>query len=381
MIHVNIEVTLLLRRYLACHAWLQSDGLQKTKERTAMTSRDRIITAIHCGKADRVPVSPFGLGKLDRESDIARELIARTDPFIPVGIGAGIFEGALVTREVYREQGDTVTVIHTPKGPLTQRFRRTAITGYNVEFFCKNSEDIEKYLSIPYEPVKPNLGNFFRVVDDTGDAGLVLADVPNAICLPATILSPADFCLLWADDPKLMQHIVEIAAERLNAFIEAACEQGVDAFRIIGGEYATTQLGPEGFHQLVVPYDTGLVEIMHRYGAVAYYHNHGCVDAYLEDFVRIGIDALDPLEAPPYGDIDLTQAKRRVAGKLCLVGNIDDMEILEKEDPEVVREIGRTRIEAAGPDGFILGGTASGTYTEKAARNFMVLVEVSEQYA
>jgi len=34
-----------------------------------------------------------------------------------------------------------------------------------------------------------------------------------------------------------------------------------------------------------------------------------------------------------------------------------------------------------GPDGYCLGGTASGTYTEKAARNFIALVRVAEEMA
>jgi hypothetical protein len=41
--------------------------------------------------------------------------------------------------------------------------------------------------------------------------------------------------------------------------------------------------------------------------------------------------------------------------------------------------MGRERLEAAGPDGFILGGTSSGTYTEHAVENFIALRELSEE--
>jgi hypothetical protein len=54
------------------------------------------------------------------------------------------------------------------------------------------------------------------------------------------------------------------------------------------------------------------------------------------------------------------------------------MEVLEQWEADAVRELGRQRIEEAGMTGFILGGTASGTYTERAARNFIALVDVAE---
>ena len=94
----------------------------------------------------------------------------------------------------------------------------------------------------------------------------------------------------------------------------------------------------------------------------------------------LGIDALDPLEVPPYGGVDFADAKRRIGDRVCLVGGLDDMEVLESLAEETVKAMERKCIEAAGPDGYCLGGTASGIYTEKAARNFIALVEVAEEY-
>lgn len=52
-----------------------------------LTSRQRLLIALQGGTPDRVPVAPFGLGKVDPDSEIGKELIARTDPFISVGSG------------------------------------------------------------------------------------------------------------------------------------------------------------------------------------------------------------------------------------------------------------------------------------------------------
>jgi uroporphyrinogen decarboxylase len=346
-----------------------------------MTSRERLLCAIAHERPDRVPVGPFGLGRLNPNGKVAAELIAKTDPFIPVGIGGNAFMGQLVKSTSVQEGSDTVTTIFTPKGELTQRRRRTDITSYMIEFPCKNAEDVEKYLSIPYKPSEPNVEPFLARRKEINDEGLVMGDIGDAICLPATILSPMDMCLLWADEPDLMVRVVQMASERLNSFVENACKAGVDAFRVVGGEYATEQLGPSGFDALVKPYDTELHCFIHKYGGIAYYHNHGDVNRFLEAFAELEVDALDPLEVPPYGDVDLADAKKRIGDRVCLVGGLDDMEILESLDQETVREQARKCIEAAGPDSYVLGGTASGTYTEKAARNFIALVDVAKEYA
>jgi len=346
-----------------------------------MTSRQRILTALKCETPDRVPVSPFGLGHLDRQGDMARELIARTDPFLSAGLGGNAMMGSAMQTETREEGNDRITTIQTPAGPLTQRFRRTDITSAQVEFPCKSAADVEAYLSIPFEPARPDVDAFLSYRQEIGEDALVLAGTADAICLPASILSPEDMCLLWMDDPDLLTHTCAVSSERINSYVEEACKLGVDGYRIIGGEYATEQLGPTGFDALVVGFDTELVDIMHRSGAVAYYHNHGYVDIFLERLADLGIDALDPLEVPPYGNVDLADARQRISDRVCLVGGLDDMEVLESRGEEEIREMGRRCIEMAGPSSYCLGGTASGTYTDVAARNFIALVEVAEDMA
>jgi hypothetical protein len=200
-------------------------------------------------------------------------------------------------------------------------------------------------------------------------------ECPDAICMPAELLSARDFCLLWADEPGFMAEVVEEAARRVEAYVEAACHAGTEAFRIIGGEYASTQLGPKAFDELVVQHDRRLVELMHTDGALAYYHNHGPMMGYLDAIAQIGVDYLDPLEVPPYGDTDLLRAREIIAGRFCIVGTFDDMEVLEKRPVEEIVKAARRRMEQYGKHGFCLGGSASGTYTERAARAFRSLVK------
>src|SRR4030042_3293795 len=103
-------------------------------------------------KVDRVTVSPWHVCKVDRDSPLGRELLRKTDLFQDVGSGGDPILGKAVRRDSEQQGDTTVTTVHTPTGDLVSRIRRTWITSAQVEFFLKGPEDVEKMLSVPYEP-------------------------------------------------------------------------------------------------------------------------------------------------------------------------------------------------------------------------------------
>lgn len=328
-----------------------------------------------------MPVSPGHLGLLAPDSEYAQRLIELTDPFIYAGCEASPFFGKAMKMEQTLDGSVQTRIYRTPKGDLTERVHFGPHNAAQIEFAVKTPEDLQRFFSVPFVEPEPDSSSYFGWCERVGDDAMVLAGIPNAICLPATLLSPEDFCLWWADYPDLMVDLTKTAAERLNPFVERLCKAGVEGFRIIGGEYASVQLGPRAFDMLCVEHDAELVDIIHRHDGIAYYHNHGNTMPYLEYFAAIGMDVLDPLEAPPWGDADLAEARRRLPDKkIAFCGNLDDMEVIDKLPAEEVKKIAQARLESAGTRGFLLGGTASGTYGPRSAENFMVMVEVARDY-
>jgi hypothetical protein len=347
-----------------------------------VTSRERIECAFSCGTPDRVPVSPFTLGHLSLDDEFTWEFIRAVDPIMDVGVGGGDpFLGKNIAVDATTDGNRTIYTYHFPGRDLCSVLQRTDITQATVEFMCKTADDVEVLLGAPYEPPEPDPTYFLEFREKVGDEGLVLGGSGTALCWAAGAFSPEDFCLLWADAPDAMIEMTRVANERLCEWYEKACRKGVDGFRLCGGEYASTQLGPAAFEALCQGPDRQVTKIMREHGAWVYYHNHGPIMRYLDMMADMGLHALDPLEAIPWGDCRMPEAREKLRGKVCIVGNLDDMEVVEKRGVDEVKAMGRRLIEEAGPDGFCLGGTASGTYTEKGARNFMALVEVAKEKA
>lgn len=347
-----------------------------------MTSRERILCALELGTPDRVPVTPWGFGHVPEDSEIGQRLLHECDPFIGAHVAGGDwFLGTAVKTRTEERDGRTYSVIEAPEGDLYSRRQQTDITSATMEFYCKASEDVHNLLSVPYEPPKVDATPFIERKDQIGEEGIVGVGMTNPGGIAARFLSPEDYSLMWLDDRETFMELVEVAAERCYHWVEECCLRGVDCFRIIGGEFASTQLGPEGFRETMLRFDRPLVEIMHEHGALAHYHNHGPMDRFLEMIADIGVDSLDPLEGPPWGDTTLAECKERIGDRVCLLGNLDDMEVIDKVDGDTIEKLAAECIEAAGPDGYLLGGTTSGTYTERTAENFLRMVEVSKRLA
>ncbi|MBS3764097.1 MAG: hypothetical protein KGZ25_12435, partial [Planctomycetes bacterium] len=308
-----------------------------------MTSRERMIAAMNNEAVDHVPCGPFGIARLDIDDPLTQELIRKTDIFLKGAVKGNAVLGRRAETVTTKSDNETTTVIKTPKGDLIRRVGHTDVASATTEYPLKELEDIDKLLSIPYEEPEIDATHYFDMKEKYDDEGIVLVSIGNAVCVPADWFGPEKFCLFWATDRDKIIELTNIVNERICAFVELCCELGATDFRIIGGEYVTTQIGPAGMPDLIRKPDRKLINIIHKHNGIAFYHNHGPVMRYLEDYAHIGVDFFEPMEAPPWGDVQLGKAKDIIGDRYCMVGNLDDMEIVDKLDTKEVQMIARQR--------------------------------------
>lgn len=345
-----------------------------------MTSRERLLAAMRNEPVDHVPSGPFGMGRVDMASELGQELIRRTDIFLSCGVGGNWVLGRHADVEVQEDDCLTRHVIRTPKGELVRVVRRSELTSATVEYPLRDVDDLEKLFSVDYEPPELDTARYRELKATYDDEALVLAGIENAVCVAANWFGPERFCFYWATERNRIVELTERMNERACAYVKKCAEEGVTDFRIVGGEYVSAQIGPQGMPALIRRPDRQLIDLIHSCNGIAFYHNHGRIMPFLEDYAHIGVDFLEPMEAPPWGDTDLGKAGRIIGDRFCRVGNLDDMEVIDKLPVEEVKRIARERIEQAGTRGFVLSGTASGTYTDRAARNFIAMADVAREY-
>ena len=337
-----------------------------------MTRRDRLLAVLRGAATDRVPVLAGHFNEWADDWKASHASYARLVQFcrrhcdgILSWSPRAINETALMTSStgVRREVSarsladgavEMVERIHTPHGLLTRRTRRhgAAATEWEVEHLLKGPEDVDTLLSVPYEPVAYDISGYERTERTIGDAGLVLGEVGDALCLAAASFDFGTFTVVALTDPerftRLMDYFQRAVLHRLDAMLGAA---GLKFIRIYGPEYASPPyLPPRLFDRYVMEYDAQLVERIHRAGAHARIHCHGRVRELLPKFVALGADATDPVEPPPLGNVTLGEAKCSVDGRLTIFGNLEfrDLETLSRQE---VVDLTRRTLDEGMPGG------------------------------
>ena len=371
----------------------------------AWTSRRRLLTALSGGTPDRVPINTYELAGRNSHDWYNKQasyrglmdfIRAHTDCITNWNPRAATdrytceerflcsdFPVEIETRtESDGQFRRTTRVCHTPKGHLRSVTEVAAEvhTTWQVEHWCKNLADVDKALSVPYEPARYDASDLARVRGELGEHGLVMASIGDPAYLAADLMSFQDY-LMWAfEETDHFARTVEIIADRVMENLRRQLDCCVlDFYRIVGPEYFTPPyLSPEMFRRFIVPHATEMVRLIHSRGSKARLHCHGRIARVLDLILQTGCDGIDPCEPPPDGDIELDEIKRRCQAQgVSVWGNIE-LKLLEHGTLEQVRaEVARIMGQAKASGGFVLMPTAApinlplSTKTEENYKTFI----------
>lgn len=146
-------------------------------------------------------------------------------------------------------------------------------------------------------------------------------------------------------------------------------------------------IGKKQFMELVYPYDKQINDAIHSIGGRHRAHCHGNSGDFLELFADMGIDSIEPLEPPPFGNNILSDAKKRVGKRMLLSGNIPTQLFYELSREEVKDMVKRAIDVGAPGGGFTLRttGTAVGNgktkeQAQKSVDNGLAFIEAVRTY-
>ena len=369
-----------------------------------MNSRERLLRVLRGMEPDRVPISLYEFdGFYDswiydypEYVEILDYAKGKTDKMYfwsprsdrPV-LFYGVVDEENVRRVRWREGNSTYTktVIETPRGRLYSITREDdgVHTSWTVERLCKSAEDAEKIFSLPYEPWRPEVDSFFALDKKLGGSGIPMGDVADALCSTVGLFGLTRFLKIYMKRRSLIFDLMDLFQERIRNYLRHLLELGaVTLYRIIGPEYATPPfLSPRDFDRLVLPYDAELVELLHSYGGMARLHSHGKVKQVLPSFREMKVDAVDPLEPPPDGDVELREARRILGSEVTLIGNIEERVFEVGDKPDIERWVKKAIREGASGGGFILCPTAMPMTTplsRKVKENIIYYIDCGLKY-
>jgi len=341
-----------------------------------MTSKERMMTALHREKPDRLPVSVHQWQgyHLDTYLGGATPLEA----FRKFGMDAAIQYFAdmgqfwLVDADYSKfstpEWRDEVTVIssdpdhrvnhheiHTPGGNLTYKTEGDRKTTWITEYLIKQDDDIElirRYMPVPkldQEPLR-------RVYDEVGDDGIVRGFVwgDQAGCWQhaACLIDVTELIFRTFDRPDWVHRLLQILLEKKLRFIEGMKGSKFDLVETGGGASSSTVISPEIHREFCLPYDRRLHDALHDLGFKVTYHTCGGTRGIEESILANGADATETLAPPSIGgNQEPWEVREKIGGKIALIGGMDQHSVLTDGNPETIAAQVRRLFEMTGSDG------------------------------
>ena len=359
-----------------------------------MTPRERLLCAIRRQTPDRLPVTTHHVMPAFLESHLggisAGEFFDRfgldailwTVPHMP-DAGAGEYPdplqgeiGFLESRRVSSSQWHVEFVdcsegarrltryrFVTPRRELRMTIEDAGYTAWVREPLIRERSDIDVIAEFATAP-KCDVAEVNRAAEEMGEGGIVRGHIccfdvfgqpgcwQDACCLAGT----EAMILATHDDPQWVHEFLRILQRRKRVFVRSLKGARYDILELGGGDASSTVISPRIFDRFVAPYDGELIEEAHHAGQRIVYHTCGGMVPLLERIAGMNPDAMETFTPRGMGgDADLAEAKRRIGGRVCMIGGFDQFHFLKGCTPEETRREVRRCFEQAGAvGGYIL---------------------------
>lgn len=176
---------------------------------------------------------------------------------------------------------------------------------------------------------------------------------------------------------RVIDAIGKFYLECAKAQIEAA-DGLLDGF-VIWGDVAYKKamfLSPDYWREHFKPHVKAIADYAHSKGLMVIYHGCGNVNSIIDDYIEIGIDALNPLEAK--ADLDAVELRKKYGQKLGICGN-SNIQIWETSDEELIRKEVLRKLNAAKGGGYIFQSDHS-VASNVSGKTYDYIVKLVREY-
>ncbi|HIQ20211.1 MAG TPA: hypothetical protein EYH34_03080 [Planctomycetes bacterium] len=341
-----------------------------------MTSKQRMLCALHKDKPDRLPVSVHQWQTYHLEKHLGG--ISALEAFQAFGLDAQIqyFESMgqfwLVDADFARfsttEWQDEVRIvssnpgnrivhhtIRTPEGKLSYKTAGNRMTTWITEYLIKRDEDIEliaKYMPVPKLDLEP-IGELYDQVGELGIVrGFVWGDQAGCWQHACCLMDVNQLIMRCFDQPDWVHRLLSILLEKKLRFVESMKGAKFDLVETGGGAASSTVISPAIHEQFCLPYDRKLHDALHELGFLIAYHTCGGTLGIEQHIVANGCDVSETLAPVSVGgNQEPWDFARKTGGRVALIGGVDQHNVLTKGTPEEIRRTVHKLFERVGANG------------------------------
>jgi uroporphyrinogen decarboxylase len=344
-----------------------------------MNSRERIITTLEHGKADRVPLAEMWI-----DSSIVASIIDGND-------GNDLAEHldtdmVTVATMVYAEDEvewvdkDREMPIFRDKWGTLQTLTHDAIPVPTEPARIETPEDLAAYT--PPDPAKsPVLDKIRRLKAKYPNGEKAIAIIGESGWAPAVFLRGglANLLLDFALRPDFVKDVMKIGTEYYSELFPMALAAGADIC-FMGDDYSDKNgpmMSPAQFEEIILPCDAQVVSVIKKAGGYCVKHTDGNIQKIIDGLISTGLDCLGPLEDVPQMELDKILDK--YPGKISVMGNIS-VDLLSRGTQEEVIAATKYLLATVSSKGSHIMSSGNTIANSVNPENFLAMVNTTKEF-
>ncbi len=173
----------------------------------------------------------------------------------------------------------------------------------------------------------------------------------------------------------IIQHLVDFYLEYNKNIFENANGK-IDIF-FMGDDFGTQQsclVSPDMWKKFFAPGFKKFIDLAHSYGIKVMHHTCGAVAPLIPHFIECGLDVLQSLQPKAQG-MDPLQLKRRYGKHISFQGGLDIQDLLPRGTPDQVRAETQRLLGIMGKGGGYILGTSHNIQPDTPLENIIALYE------
>ncbi len=136
-------------------------------------------------------------------------------------------------------------------------------------------------------------------------------------------------------------------------------------------------LSPAVIRRYLFPWYEKFAALAHANGKLFFYHSDGNQTPLLDDYIAMGFDAIHPIEPKAW---DIADLKKRLRGRLAMLGSVDLDYPLARGTAAAVREYVRKRILDIAPGGGFAIGSSNSVTKYVPIDNYRAMLQATAEF-
>lgn len=391
----------------------------------SLTSRERMIRAIHCQEVDHVPCAFMSFAAMRGRCQDAYELAEKE---LAMGLDSWLFVPSSWRHErpnhpdlrglpvrlpryvdvhlwIEHVPGEPFPILHkeyhTPAGTLFTRVRKTEDWPYGnavpimgdyqvsraIKHLITTRADLEVLRTILMPPTADDIAAFHREMErarafSTEHGILIAGGWGVAADMVGWLCGLENMVYLAMDQPDFLADLLATIAAWNEQRMRVILEAGVDLFIRRAWYESADFWSPRLYRQFLLPTLKREVEIAHEYGTPFGYIMTSNVLPMLDAILEAGVDVLIGVDSLQHGvDAPLELVRDKLGGRVCLWGGANAAITIEQGTEDDVRQAVAYALEVMhGVNGFILSPVDNITeITLNTWRNVEVFIQAWQE--